>query len=75
MKQRHDFIAIKHGACFEERHELLSKLQNILVGLSPLHVPAILIRSDGGVDVLGVQACEFSMYLSDLDLLLKTEVL
>ena len=75
MKQRHDFIAIKHGASLEERHELLPKLQNILVGLSPEHVSAFFIGSDGRVDVLSVQACELSMYLSNLDLLFKTEIL
>jgi hypothetical protein len=75
MKQRYDFIAIKHGASLEERHELLPKLQNILVSLSPEHVSTLLIRSDGCVDVLCVQACEFSMNLSNLDLLFKAEVL
>ena len=74
MKQRYDFIAIKHGASLEERHELLPELQNILVSFSPKHVPAFFIGSDGCVDVLCVQACEFSMYLSNLDLLFKAEV-
>ena len=75
MKQRYDFIAIKHGATLEEIHELLPELQNILVSLGSKHVPALLIRSDGRIDVLCVQACELSMYLSNLDLLFKAEVL
>jgi len=75
MKQRYDFIAIKHGASFEERHEFLPELQNILIGLSSENVPAFFIRSDRRVDVLCVQASEFSMYLSNLDLLFKAEVL